>query len=287
MVEEETPRFSFGTSTRIGLWATLTSAAIGLFLALFQVQGSKVPKALALTLIVVLLGVIAGALSMIAIELWRFFRRFLEHRATSASWVASDAPGLLDYEADGVRAMGRFSKELNKLNDDTHSLGEKLDKHTRRLARLQAKSAKRRQRGANRSAKSINRSAAFIEKRVALLKALVKDIERNYRGLITAAEIESEADYEDALELRNILDTGSAITAETLTSVAGYRVSVEETEALNLSRTVRIASGRLAKALKGVEATFKAHERASAALVRDMEKKLDEWRRRSQGTAQG
>ena len=142
---------------------------------------------------------------MIALEIWRVARRFLEHRATSPSWVASDAPGLLDYEADGLRPQQRLARELNKLNDDTQSLGRKLDRHARRMTRLQGKSAKRRQRGANRSAQSINRSATYFEKRLALLKALVKDIERNYLGLITATEIESDAVDQTVLELRTTL----------------------------------------------------------------------------------
>jgi hypothetical protein len=262
------------------LWATLASAAIGLFLALFQVQGWTVPKPLALTLIVLLLGVIAGAVSMAIIELGRVARRYLEHRATSPSWVASDPPGLLDYEADGVRAQKRFTRELNKLNDDTVRLGKRLERHGRRMTRLQGKSARTKQRAANRSAKRINRSAAYIEKRLALLKALIKDIERTYHGLITAGEIKTDGDFEAVLELRNTLNSGSTTTAETLVSVQEYRVAVQEIEAMNLARTVRVASGRLATALRGIEATFKTHEKASAGLVRDLDRKLEEWRRR-------
>src|ERR671923_75706 len=193
-----------------------------------------------------------------------------------------DEPGLADYEADGVRAQERFTSELEKMNDDTESLGKKLDRHAKRMERLKGKSAKKRQRAANRSAKRMNRSAVYIEKRLALLKALVKDIERNYRGLIMAGTIETDDDFQAGFELRNVLDTGRATTEGTLASVAEYRASVEETEALNLSRTVRSASGRLAKALRGIEATFKAHKKASAGLVRDLDKSLDEWRR-SQG----
>jgi hypothetical protein len=286
-LEPETARFSFATPTRIGLWAGLASAGIGLFFALFQVQGWKVPKPLALALIVVLLAVIAGAVSMIAFEIWRAGRRFLEHRATSPSWVASEAPGLLDYEADGLRAIERFSRELNKIAEDTVSLGKRLDRHTRRIVRLQGKSAKRRQRAANRSAKSINKSAIYIEKRVALLRALVKDIDRNYSGLIASQEIETEADFETAVGFRNILDTGRTATTEALASVTEYRVSTQETEALNLSRTVRNASKRLAKALIGMETIFKNYEKSSAGLVRDFDRKLEEWRRRASRGDQG
>jgi hypothetical protein len=92
---------------------------------------------------------------MIGIEAWQAARRYLEHRATSASWVVASEPGLLDYEADGLRAQGRFTRELKKLNNDTELLGKRLRKHTRRMARLEGKSGRKRQRAANRSAKSI------------------------------------------------------------------------------------------------------------------------------------
>jgi hypothetical protein len=284
MAEEETSRLVVGTPGRIGLWATLGSAGIGLFLALLQVQGWTMPKPLALTLGVLLLAAVAIAVSMIVVEIWRVVQGVLEHRATSASWVASTDPGLADYEADGIRAQKRFTRELNKLNRGTESLGRRLNRDAKRMTRLQGKSAKRRQRAANRSARRIHKSAVFIEKRLALLKALVKDIERNYRGFITAVEFQTEADYDAAMEFRDTVASGGAITAETLTSITGYRVAVEETEALNLSRTVRIASGRLAKGLRGIEGVFKAHERASASLVRDLDRKLDD-RRRSLDTS--
>ena len=287
MAEQQTQaHFTFGTPGRIGLWATLASAGIGLLLALFQVQGWTVPTALALTLIVLLLGLIAVAVAMIAVEISRVARRYLEHRATSPSWVSSDAPGLLDYEADGIRAMKRFTRELDKMGDDTEALGKKLQKHTKRITRLQGKSAKRRQRSANRSAISINKSAVYIEKRVALLKALIKDIERNYRGLILAVEVEREDDLQDAIALRDTLAANRSTTAETLGNIAAYRQTVEENEALNLSRTVRIASGRLAKGLRDIEAIFKNYEKLARNLVRELDSKIEAGRRYISGGEQ-
>jgi hypothetical protein len=72
---------------------------------------------------------------------------------------------------------------------------------------------------------------------------------------------------------------------EARSSVAAYRVSVEEIEALNPSRTVRIASGRLARGLKGIEAVFRAHERVLSGLVRDLDRKVEEWRPQSRSGA--
>jgi hypothetical protein len=241
------------------------------------------PRTLGLTLSVLLLGAVTIAVTMIGIEAWQAARRYLEHRATSASWVVASEPGLLDYEADGLRAQGRFTRELKKLNNDTELLGKRLRKHTRRMARLEGKSGRKRQRAANRSAKSINKSAIFIEKRLALLKALVGDIDRNYSGFIRS--IVSEPEIQAAIDLRDTLDTGHEVTMEARSSVAAYRVSVEEIEALNPSRTVRIASGRLARGLKGIEAVFRAHERVLSGLVRDLDRKVEEWRPQSRSGA--
>lgn len=277
--EPERATLAVGTPGRIGLWATLGSAGIGLFFALFQVQGWTMAKPLAIGLGVLLLGAVAFAVSMIGIEVWRVVRRFFEHRATSPTWVASDPPGLLDYEADALRAQNRFVKELNKLNRDTEALGRKLEKHSRTMPRLQQKSGRRKQRGANRSAKDINVSAVYIEKRVDLLKRVVKEIERNYQGWIThVVEIKSEADHEALGELRSTINSGVTTTAETLVSITEYRLVVENIEAMNLSRSVRKASERLAKALGDIETIFRAHEKASAGLVREVDQKLAAWK---------
>ena len=110
-----------GAAARIGLSASFASAAIAILLAVFQVQGWTMPKVLAVCLIVLLLAMVSTALAMIVYEVARTFKRYLEHRATSASWVPSEKPGLFDYEADGIRANNRFRRELEKLNKDTGS----------------------------------------------------------------------------------------------------------------------------------------------------------------------
>ena len=268
---ESGTRFEFGSTARIVFGATLASAGIGLFFAMLQVQGWTVPKPLALFLGIVLLGVAGIGVSMIVLETIRWVRGFFEHRATSASWVLDTPPGRLDYEADGVRANRRFTRLLTKLNRDTEKLGKKLDRHARRMNRLQGSSGKRKQRAANRSARSINKSAVFIEKRLALLKALVKDIERNTRGLIAAVSTDEE--LLAASTLRDVLADGRSATADTFQSVSGYRVSVEEMGGLNLSRAVRIAAIRLAKGLRGIESVFRAHEKALAGLVQELDRK--------------
>jgi hypothetical protein len=271
-----TPPVQWRPTTRIGLWATLASAAIGILLAVFQVQGWKVPKPLALLLIVLLLAVIAGALSMIALEVSRLARRFLEHRATTPGWVAETEPGLLDYEADGIRAQERFTKELGRLSHDTESLGSTLERHASRFQSGAGWSAEKRQRRANRAAKAINKSGAFIEKRLALLEALVHDVARNADGLIGTSELETSDDLQAAKEFRDTLEDGREATIETLTSITEYRDTVRSSEQQNLSRSLRIAYGRLAAALDGVVTMMRNHESRLTQLIRALGQKIDE-----------
>jgi hypothetical protein len=272
-------RWEPGAAKNIGVGASLASVAIGLLLAAFQVQGWTMPKLLAIVLIVLLVVMIAVALSVIVYEVVRAVRGFLEHRATTPSWVSSERPGLLDYEADGIRASERFTKELKKLTRDTAKLGAKLRRHTKVFERSKGKSSKARQRRANRSAKDIDRSAVFIEKRLSLLQVLVKDIARNAEGLIGSSELETDADLDAAKDFRDTLNEVHQSTAETLGSVGGYRESVKEIEQQNLSRTVRIASGRLASSLEGVEKMLRKHDSGSRKLVHALDRKIGETER--------
>jgi hypothetical protein len=270
-----------GFMRRIGSRAGFGVAAIGLVFAAYQVQGWKMPRLLAAALIASMLAVAGIALLSIVWEVISEVRGWREHRATHASWVSAEPPGKLDYEADGLRAQERFTRELLKQAKETHRLGKKLARYTKRIGRRRFSGPRRRQRQANRSAKSIERGAVFIEKRVELLKALVKDVERNYQGYISIAvpEVDTEAEFQAAMELRNSLESGRATTAETLRSASEYRESIKELETQNLSRTVRIASGRLEKAQSGIVAVLRSHERATAGIIREFDKKLAEQRR--------
>jgi type III secretory pathway component EscS len=269
-----------GAATRIGIEASLASVAIGLVLAAFQVQGWTMPRLLAVILIVLLLLMVAVALSAILYEVFKAVRRFLEHRATSPSWVSSERPGLLDYEADGIRANERFTKELNKLNRGTTKLGEQLERHTQRFEHSKNASGKAKQRRANRSAKDIDKSAVFIEKRLDLLQALVKDIVRNSEGVIASTDIETDSDLAAAKEFRDTLAEGHEATTGALEGTSGYRESVKETEQMNLSRTMRIASRRLAASLDGVEKMLRKHQGGLSRLVQSLDTKIAEAERR-------
>lgn len=116
--------------TKIAGPAGFAAVIIAIIFAIYQVQGWKMPTPLAVFLLATLFLMLFTSLGIICFELISVSRQFLEHRATSASWLSREAPGLLDYEADGERASQRFLKEINKLAIDTQKLGDILAKHT-------------------------------------------------------------------------------------------------------------------------------------------------------------
>src|SRR5690349_17043543 len=166
--------FEWATSSkRVAISAALSSGATGILLAIFQVQGWTVPKPLALALIALMLLITGIAVLVVVIDLGSNVRAFLERRATNALWISSEPPGLLDYEADGLRAQNDLNRMFNTLAKDTGRVGKSIQRGAKRLARAQNKNGRVKQRRANRTAKHIDRSAVFIEKRLATLKNLV------------------------------------------------------------------------------------------------------------------
>jgi hypothetical protein len=239
------------------------------------VQEWKVPKPLAIILIAFLVLVIGIAVSMIGYETVRALRRFLQHRATTPSWVSSERPGLLDYEADGIRASKRFTRELSNLSDGTAELEKKIKRHTKRMEGLANKSGKAKQRRANRTAKDMDESAVYIEDRLDLLKAVVDDIFRNYSGLVSSISLDSDEDVRSAREFQTILYSGQEEAGQAVASVIDYRDSVRDLERQNVSRTVRIASRRLGDALDGIAVVLKQYQSRAKSLGRDFERKLN------------
>lgn len=273
-------KFQWPGSPVYGLWgATLASAAIGLLVGLFQVQGVEFPTPLFLVLAVVLFAVVAGGVALMAFEVWGIARALLEHRATSAEWLESEPPGFLDYIPDGLTASERFNRELVKLGEDTQELGQKLVKHTERFERLVGGSPFAQQREANRSAKSIEQSASYIEKRLELLDACVKDIDRNFRPWVAIQHITSDEEFKVTQEARNAIEGSRQATIDSLKVTAEYRDTIAATEAQNAARTVRLASARLGRALSGVVTVLRRFEKSAANLLRELDKKLEEWSR--------
>lgn len=260
------------------LWgATVASASIGLLAALFQVQRVKFPTPLFLTLAAVLLAIVASGVCLMAFEVWRIARAYLEHRATSVAWL-EEPPGFLDYIPDGVTASERFNEELLKLAANTEVLGEELGWHAERFERLaKVGDPFAQQREANRSAKVIEQNARYIEKRLELLRACVKDIDRNFGPWIASQHITSDEQFEAAKAGRDSIEGARRATAENLQVTAEYRDTINGLKAQNSARTVRIASDRLGKALAGTVVVLRSFEKSAGNQVRELDKKLAEW----------
>jgi hypothetical protein len=218
--------------------------------------------------------IIAGALLLVLLDFARNVRALLEHRATNALWLAAEPPGLLDFEPDGLRATNRLNREFTRLAKDTGRLGRRLSRGGARLARAKNKSGYVKQRKANRTARGINRSAVYIEKRLAMLKKLIKEVERNNSGLIANIELGTDEERKMALALRDSLEGGRAASLESMGSLKEYRSAVEGLEAQNPSRNLRIACNRLGKTLGGVLTTLKGFEKMTGGLVSELDRRL-------------
>lgn len=181
---------------------------------------------------------------------------------------------MLDFEPDGIRAINRFSRVMVGLGKDTSALGKRLGRHTRRMARAMNASSQRKQRLANRAARSITTSAVYIEKRLDLLRKAVSEIERANRGLIAIVPLETPEQIEQAKQAREAIEASRTITAISRTSTEQYRDITAENEAANHSRSLRVASGRLATALSGIVTTLENYELTAEALVKDFDKRL-------------
>jgi hypothetical protein len=266
---------STGLAGRLGLRASFTGAVIAIFIAVFEVQGWEMPALIAVPLLVVLGLMILVALATIVYEVVKEVIHIREHLATSPSWVSSEEPGLLDYEADGVRAMNRFTKEIEGLGRDSGRLGKELTQHTKRFQEpgLGAKPQEK-QRRANQAAKSIDRRAVYIEKRKALLEALVKDIFRNYNGVVATASIDTPEDLAQGRDLADKLEAMREITGTAAEQVAGFRDSSRNLQEMNHSRTMRIASKRLADGLDSVVKLLRGHRDKTGQLHHQLTRRL-------------
>lgn len=267
-------RWAPGAPARLSFSSGLASVLIGLLFAAVQLQGWKMPAWLAVTLLVVLGVMLVAALSVPAYETVRALRRAYEYRITTPSWVSSEMPGLFDYEADALRANEHFAKTLTRLGKDTERLGKKTVRQTRYFENAGKKSAKARQKRNNRYAASINKSAAFNEKRLALLRALVMEVFRDYRGAISVQPVETEEERQALLAFRAALEESRRTTSGSRESTAGYLESVRNNEALNISRSIRVAYRRLGNALEGVVGVLRQFERGSVLLERAIDRKL-------------
>lgn len=258
--------------------ASFIAIVIGIVFVIYEVQGWKMSTPLAVIFVVILLLMVLVAIGMILFELFSAGRQFLERRATSASWLSREAPGLLDYEADWERANKRFLKELNRLGSDSKKVGKTLAMETKRTQAL-VKSGKplkgtKKQKSGNRAAKSIDRSAIYVEKRTELFEALVKEITRNQDGIITALSLHTEEHKAAAQAFVPALQSSEGATSGAVAAITEYRNSVRSLGQQNFSRTIRIASKRLGDGLDSMLKVFQQFQNSSHRLRTNLENKL-------------
>ena len=228
-----------------------------------------------LTLLFLFVGIF---MTMIVIEFIKAIRQFLDTRATSAEWVPTDNPGLLDYEADGERAIKRFTKELKQIATDTLKLAKNVVRYTKQMNDL-AKSGKTakgidKQKRGNAIGSEITQSAIYIEKRTQLFDALTKDVIRNYNGLIDSMNIVTEEDRHAAEILLNSLDAFDSSISFAVSSMGEYRKIVKELEQRNLSRVIREATKRLADGLGKMIDCFSKFQNETRKLGEKLRTKL-------------
>jgi hypothetical protein len=272
-------------TTRIGLWATLCAGAIGVVAALLQVQGWTMPRRLAQAFIGVLVAIFVFAILMMVFEAIRLAFAYYDFRTTTPSWVATAEPGLLDYEGDGMRTAGRYVKVLNRMARRTAWLNLRMNLYTKVTLHLGPHmSARWRQRLGNRMARAINKHAAYIDKRVGLLKRLVDDLDRNYRGIISNQSFDTDEELAEAQVFRAALEGNRKISGEAADSTSGWQKAVHDGVEMNLSRSLRVASQRLESALGGMIDIMRGQEQSASTLLGEYDQRLEQAQRNRPST---
>ena len=236
------------------------AVVVGIILALYQVQGWKMPTALAVFLLIILFGLLALSMGMLCLAAIKAVKQIAERRATSASWVSSAAPGLLDCEVDGKRAIDRLSKEFGQWQVDIDRLATQTKTHSQQINDIvtgkRNRKAKTKQQRANRVGKQIDRSAIYIEKRTGLFAILTKEIVRNYEVMIATLNVIEEKDRLTAENLISAFDSFDRAGAAAISSVTLLKQGAEKFRQSNLTKVIREASKRLENSLDSMLSCF-------------------------------
>lgn len=231
----------------------------GLLLALYQAQGWKMPAALAVFLWFTLSGLLALSLGLLCLAAIKAIKQIAEHRATSATWVSNEAPGLLDCEVDGKRAVNRLLKELRRLQVDMSRLATRTEAHSKQINDMvtgKRKEAKTEQQRANRVGKQIDRSAIYIEKRTGLFETLTKEIVRNYEVMIATLNATEEEGRLTAKHLILAFESFDSAGANIIIAVTHYKQGAELLGQSNLTKKIRGAGKRLENSLNSMLICF-------------------------------
>ena len=238
-------------------------AVAGLILSLYQVQGWKMPTVLAALLWFILFGLASFLIGVLCLAAFKAIKQIAERRAISASWVSSAAPGLLDCEVDGKRAIDRLLKEINRLQVDINRLATRAEMYSKQINDLlkvtekrTIKKAKTEQQRANRVGKQIDRSAIYIEKRTGLFEILTKEIVRNYEVMKATLDVTEEKNGRTSKSLIFAFGDFDRAGAAAISSVTLLKQGAEKFRQSNLTKVIREASKRLENSLDSMLSCF-------------------------------
>ena len=233
------------------------------------------PDPLAIALIVMMVVLLMIALLVLLFEIGRGAVRFLRLRATAGPWNSAEPPGRLDYAADGVRASERFSVELIGLTKRTAKLAREINKHTRQISKRRIVSnPTKRQKQANKAAASIRRTAVFMKDREGLLKDLVEDVRRNYRGAIAISELNTDDGRKEAATFLTTLQDLYSTTVTTMGQLKKYRDSIQVLHDSNMSRSIRTATSDMLSAQDNLTKVIDSYNSGIGELVKEQKAKI-------------
>ncbi|MBI2853060.1 MAG: hypothetical protein HYX84_08205 [Chloroflexi bacterium] len=234
------------------------AVVVGLILALFQVQGWKMPTALAVSLLVILFGLLALSIGTVCLAAIKAIKQIAEHGATSATWVSAGVPGVLDCKVDGKRALDRLLKELRRWQIDIQTLATQTQAQEHVLFQATRKDINPKAlRGiVNWLGKQTNRSAIYVEKRKCLFETLTGEVVRNYEVMATTLKMTDEKDRASTENLIYGFDNLDRAGTDLINGVKSYRNGVELLEQSNLTKMIREASKRLEVSLDSMVTCF-------------------------------
>ena len=265
------------TSIKVAGIGAFGAVVVGLILALYSAQGWTIPLFLAILLSIVLYGLLLLSLGLLLLAGINTVKQFAERRATSALWVTSEEPGLLDCSVDGIRAYNRLYKELIRLRIDINRFGKRTKDYTTQInhsksGKIIKKEVTKFQK-ANRVGKQINNNAVYIEKRTELYNTITKEIVRNYEVMIGTL---NPAQNDDLIKIKNLkkaFELFERFGVDVIDALKHYQLAADSMEKSNITRNIRQSSKRLITALTNMITCFEYFQRDCHRLYTQLELK--------------
>jgi hypothetical protein len=265
------------TSIKVAGIGAFGAVVIGLIFALYSAQGWIIPIFLAILLLIVLYGLLLLSLGLLLLAGVNAIKQFAERRATSALWVTSEEPGLLDCSVDGKRAYNRLYKELIRLKTDINRFEKRTKDYNAQINHsISGKIIKKevtKLKKANRVGKQINNNAIYIEKRTALFITLIKEIIRNYEVMIATLNPAQEDDLIKIKNLKKAFELFEQAGGGVISALKYYQSAADSMEKSNMTKNIRQSSKRLITALNNMISCFDDLQRESHRLYTQLDLK--------------